>query len=498
MNKKLHHFIEDAIHHHGENIYLKTTNAQYTYRNVYKLALEFQAILILNGIQKNDRVVIYSGKNVESIAMMIACSLCYCIYVPVSSQNPEQRIKYIIQETAPHFILCDDVSKDVLKKTGLDFNLVIGEYKSNLFTSSYTGKENYPIDEAAFILFTSGSTGTPKGVIISHKAAIAFINWAAEEFNVNSNDTIASIAPFNFDLSVFDIYVTAKKSAALFLYTEEETKNALLIAQSVALEKVTTIYATPTFYTTLANYGKLHKYDYSSLKTVLFAGEIFYLPAFRELVSHWPGKNYVNLYGPTETNVCTFFYVLPENIHYPVFPIGKPCPFALTKIITDDENEIIENNVKGELIVAGESLFNGYWNDSDKTKASFFVDQHQIPYYKTGDIVYLNDENDYVYVNRKDRMIKKNGFRIEPSEIEKIMIANEGISNASVLFSEGTNQLICFIEKMENTNEDFMTLKKFCMEYLPAYMIPDKFVFLDALPKTNSGKVDLQALKKLV
>ncbi len=498
MNNKLHQYIEDAIHRHGENIYLKTTTAQYTYRNVYKLALEFQAILILNGIQKNDRVIIYSVKNAESIAMMIACSLCHCIYVPVSSQNPVQRIKYIIQETAPHFILCDDISKDVLKKTGLDFKLIITENKSNLFTASLTGKEYYPIDEAAFILFTSGSTGTPKGVIVSHKAAIAFINWAAEEFHINPNDTIASIAPFNFDLSVFDIYVTAKKSATLFLYTEEESKNALLIAQNIALEKITTVYATPTFYTALANYGKLHKYDYSSLKNVLFAGEIFHLPAFRELLLLWPGKYYVNLYGPTETNVCTFFKVLPENIHYPVFPIGKPCPFALTKIIDEHENEITENNTKGELIVAGESLFNGYWNDSEKTKASFIVDKNQTQYYKTGDIVYKNDENDYVYVIRKDRMIKKNGFRIEPSEIEKVMIAMDGISNASVLFSVETNQVICFIERMENTNEDLVTLKKFCLEYLPAYMVPDKFVFLDALPKTDSGKVDLQALKYLV
>jgi amino acid adenylation domain-containing protein len=498
VNNKLHQYIEEAIHRYGENVYLKTTSAQYTYIDVYKLALELQSILMLNGIRENDRVIIYSVKNVESIAMMIACSLCHCIYVPVSSQNPGQRIKYIIQETTPRFILCDDASGAVLKKTGLDFNIVNTENRLNLYSVSSANTEYPNFDEAAFILFTSGSTGTPKGVIVSHQAAIVFIDWAAEEFHINHNDRVASIAPFNFDLSVFDIYVTAKKSATLLLFTEEETKNALLIAQNIALEKTTTIYATPTFYSTLAYYGKLHKYDYSSLKNVLFAGEIFHLPAFRELLIHWPGKNYVNLYGPTETNVCTFYKVLPENINYPVFPIGKPCPFALTKIIDEYENEITENNIKGELIVAGESIFNGYWNDSEKTKTSFIVDQNQTQYYKTGDIVFKNDENDYVYVIRKDRMIKKNGFRIEPSEIEKVMIARDGISNTSVLFSEENNQVICFIERMENTNEDFIALKKFCQEYLPAYMIPDKFVFLNVLPKTASGKVDLQALKKLV
>ena len=282
---KLHHYFVEAIQFNDRNIYLKTSAGQYTYKQIYEMSLSFQRVLIDGNAQRNDRVIIYSSKNAASIAMMIACSRCECVYVPVSSINPAQRAKYIITETAAKFILCDESSLLELQKTGIGAKEIHSTENIKIYSLAPEKTFSSISQDAGFILYTSGSTGTPKGVVISHSAAIAFVDWAANEFAITANDVLASIAPFNFDLSVFDIYVTAKKNAILILYSEDETRNALLIAQNISVDKITTIYATPTFYSALAFYGKLQKYDYSSLKNVLFAGEVFHLENFKKLIN---------------------------------------------------------------------------------------------------------------------------------------------------------------------------------------------------------------------
>lgn len=498
MNKanfKLNRYVEDALQLNSNDCYIKTTNDSYSYQQVYELALTFQSVLQDSGLKKNDRVIIYSSKNMASIAMMIACSKCECIYVPISSLNPANRVLYIINETTARFILCDNASEQELKQTTLSLIPAFKLQDVTLFSNDLKTNIVFEGADPAFILFTSGSTGTPKGVVVSHAAAISFIDWAADEFEITHEDNIASIAPFNFDLSVFDIYVTAKTGATLMLYTESETKNALLMAQQFSSDKITTIYATPTFYGTLAFYGKLHKYEYPCLKNILFAGEVFQIENFKILLNHWPDKKYANLYGPTETNVCTFYKINTMQLNYPTFPIGKNCSYAGLLILDENENEITEVNIKGELLVAGKSLFDGYWNDSQKTAASLYKNKKEVRFYRTGDIVFKNEDDHLVYVARKDRMIKKNGFRIEPSEIEAIVVSFPKVSNAAVCFSKNNNQLVCFVEFHEKLNNDLNKLKHYCQEHLPGYMIPDKFVILETLPHTSSGKVDLRALE---
>lgn len=496
--KLLHHFIEHIIQENGQSIYIKTASNSYCYQQVFDLAKKYQKIFESNGIQKQDRIVIYASKNMSSIAVMIASSLCGAIYVPISSINPASRAIQIIDEATPRFIVCDKECGTALQSSGREINILCSNDEMDLCLLKPSAELLVFDEEIAFILFTSGSTGTPKGVVISHEAAIVFIEWAAYEFGITSSDVISSIAPFNFDLSVFDIYVTAMSGATLLLYSENETKNALLMAMRLSEDKASTIYATPTFYAALANYGKLHKYDYACLKNVLFAGEVFHLENFAKLLQYWPHRNYANLYGPTETNVCTFFKVDVAHMNYLNFPIGLACPYASLLLLSADDKVVESIDMEGELIVAGTSVFNQYWKDEDKTSAAFYSDAKHQRYYRTGDIVYRNKEGAYVYVARKDRMIKKNGYRIEPSEIEKIVVSYPKVSNAVVLFSKEKNILICFVESVKVIDNDIFNIRVFCQNHLPLYMLPDKFVVLFSMPQTSSGKVDLQALKNMI
>jgi acyl-coenzyme A synthetase/AMP-(fatty) acid ligase len=185
-------------------------------------------------------------------------------------------------------------------------------------------------------------------------------------------------------------------------------------------------------------------------------------------------------------------------MNYLNFPIGLACPYASFLLLSADDKVIESTDVEGELVVAGTSVFNQYWKDEDKTSAAFYSDAKHQRYYRTGDIVYRNKEGAYVYVARKDRMIKKNGYRIEPSEIEKIVVSYPKVSNAVVLFSKEKNILICFVESVEVIDNDIFNIRVFCQNHLPLYMLPDKFVVLFSMPQTSSGKVDLQALKNMI
>lgn len=499
MDTRLHHYFEEAIVSHGVKTYIQSSTESLSYQQLIDLSHTFSSIFIAHGLLPQDRVVVYSSKNAASIAMMVAVSRGESIYIPISSINPIHRAALIIDETTPRFIVCDRNCSEALSKTDRQLTKVYEENDTVIFLNELSSPISFNYAKAiAFILFTSGSTGVPKGVAISHHAAKTFIDWAADTFNITEEDRLSSIAPFNFDLSVFDIYVTAKKKATLLLYTEDETKNALLMAQRLDQDEVTTIYGTPTFFTTLAYYGKMHKYVYARLKNVFFAGEVFLPENFNKLLEYWKDKSFVNLYGPTETNVCTYYEVQENLPRHTNFPIGKLCDYA-TGLILDDKDHVLTNaNEEGELLIGGDSLFDHYWNDNTKTEAALFIDQFDHVFYRTGDIVSLNTNGEYVYIARKDRMIKKNGYRIEPSEIEKVVVNYPNVSHAAVLFSKEKNQLFCFMESRELLDKQILEVKIFCQNYLPSYMIPDKFVTLTLMPKTSSGKIDLQALKSMI
>jgi amino acid adenylation domain-containing protein len=496
LNKKLHHYFDEALKLSGDKIYIKSSTSQLSYNQFYELASAFEKILLNEKIRQGDRVVIYSKKNAQSIAMMIACSRTGAIYVPLSANNPGQRAAYVVIDTKARIILCDNNAGIELQNASLELNLLFSDSKINLFSTTYDELIYTNANNAAFILFTSGSTGTPKGVVVSHSAATAFIEWSASEFAIDENDILASIAPFNFDLSVFDIYVSARQRSTLVIYEESEVANVLLTAQRISADQITTIYATPAFYSALAMYGKLDKYKYDSLKNVLFAGEVFHMESFNLLYNIWSSKKYVNLYGPTETNVCAYFIVDNNNRNYTEFPLGKACNYSRIIILDENNNEISGLNNKGELVVSGDSVFNGYWNDMERSDNAFYIDEKNIKYYRTGDIAYLNDNNDFVYSGRKDRMIKKKGFRIEPLEIEKALIKYPGISNVFVFYSKSQEQLIGCVE-CEKKEIIYSEVTGFLRRFLPQYMIPDKLIFLEAIPKTINGKIDSQALINL-
>jgi amino acid adenylation domain-containing protein len=361
--------------------------------------------------------------------------------------------------------------------------------------------ENFPCDPdaLAYILYTSGSTGKPKGVMISHRAATAFVDWCSEAFDPREDDRFSSHAPFHFDLSVLDIYLSLKHGATLVLISEANGKDPVTLAGLVAERRITSWYSTPSILSYLTQFGRLERHDWSALRIVHFAGEVFAVKHLRALKERVPHPRYFNLYGPTETNVCTFFEIpreIPPDRAVP-FPIGKPCPHYRHRVV-DAEGRDVPRGQEGELWVAGPGVMMGYWNAPERDAEVFRADSGT-RWYRTGDIVVEPPDGNLVFAGRRDRMVKKRGYRVELGEVEAALYRHPQVKEAAVVAlrdEENGVRIRAFLSFREG-RPSLIQLKQFCAAHLLDYMIPDQFAVLENLPKTSTDKTDYQALKEM-
>ncbi|HJT58905.1 MAG TPA: AMP-binding protein, partial [Ktedonobacteraceae bacterium] len=352
--------------------------------------------------------------------------------------------------------------------------------------------------DTAYILYTSGSTGTPKGVMISHRNALTFVNWAARCAKLTADDRVSNHAPLHFDLSIFDIFATCQAGATIILVPEGSATFPVQLTRLIEQQRITVWYSVPSVLTLLVLYGNLAASDLSCLRTIIFAGEVFPVKYLRRLVTLLPQARYLNWYGPTETNVCTSYEVpLLEPDRTNPIPIGKACANTQVFAINDAGEKVTEPGKAGELYVRGPSLMQGYWGQAEKTEKVLVRNPFQPHFpelvYKTGDIVTLDAAGNYVYLGRRDGMIKTRGYRVELGEIEAVLYGHPAIQEVAVFSVPDEvlgNRLRAVISPSEGsvlTREEILT---FCSRQLPHYMIPDLVEFRDALPKTSTGKTD--------
>jgi amino acid adenylation domain-containing protein len=335
--------------------------------------------------------------------------------------------------------------------------------------------------------------------MISQRNATAFVDWCSDAFTPREDDRFSSHAPFHFDLSVLDIYLSLKHGATLVLISEANGKDPVTLAALAAERRITCWYSTPSILSFLTQFGRIERHDWSALRIVHFAGEVFAVKHLRALKERVPHPRYFNLYGPTETNVCTFYEIpreIPPERAVP-FPIGRPCPHYRHRVV-DSEGQDVPLGQEGELWVSGPGVMMGYWNAPERDAEVFRTDARG-RWYRTGDIVFEPPDGDLVFVGRRDRMVKKRGYRIELAEIEAALYRHAEVREAAVVAlrdEENGVRIRAFLSFRER-RPSIIQLKQFCAEHLLDYMIPDQFAVLDSLPKTSTDKTDYQALKEM-
>jgi amino acid adenylation domain-containing protein len=347
-------------------------------------------------------------------------------------------------------------------------------------------------------LYTSGSTGTPKGVMISHRASLTFVEWAAACAGLGEQDRVASPAPLHFDLSVFDVFAACKAAACMAVVPENTSIFPARLAQWLEREQISVWYSVPSVLTMLAAHGNLRGASLPRLRAVIFAGEVFPAKYLNSLMAELPGARYLNWYGPTETNVCTWYEVPPGSAELtaPV-PIGKGCANTDVFAVTSEGRRVGKPGEEGELYVRGPGLMRGYWGDPEKTRRVLvrnpFQEGYDEPAYRTGDLVTLDEDGNYVFLGRRDGMVKTRGYRVELGEVETALYAHPGVREAVVLpvpdemLGSRLRAVICADPPGGLTREEVLD---HCRRRLPGYMVPDVVEFCEALPRNSNGKVD--------
>ena len=470
------------------------------------------------GVRPGDRVGIYMRKSIDAVAAIYGILKAGAAYVPVDPGAPPARSAYILHNCKVKAVVIDGRFENKLRTElavlgplpaflTIDGPGADGGLRNALDLADAEGLapaldtvSSAPHD-LAYILYTSGSTGKPKGVMLSHDNGVSYVDWCTEVLEPQTRDRFSSHAPFHFDLSILDIHVPLKHGATLVLVGEDIGKDPERLAMLIAEQKISVWYSAPSILALLAQYGKLERQDYSALRLVLFAGEVFAVKHLRTLCTQLPGPRYFNLYGPTETNVCTFYEVrppVPDDRVMP-YPIGETCSHLRCRVV-DHEGRDVETGGEGELCVSGRGVMQGYWDLPEQTAQSFLIDDAGARWYKTGDIVIEAADGNYTYLGRRDRMVKRRGYRVELGEIEAALYRYPMIKEAAVVAAPDEElgvKITAFLSSREAKRPSLIEMKRFCTQHLPLYMIPDVFSWHDALPKTSTDKTDYQRLKEM-
>ena len=466
--------------------------------------------LVQQGVAPGDRVGLHLRKSIDSLAAVLGALRAGAVYVPVDPHSPASRAATIFQDCLVRLVLVEQSAALALRTelTTLGhqppmLEIVCAPGGAGIARAVGTPPVVATVgcgpDDLAYILYTSGSTGKPKGVMLTHRAAISYVDWCTEVFAPTPTDIFSSHAPFHFDLSILDLYVPLKHGACVVLIGEDLGKEPLALAPMIAEQRITVWYSTPSILNMLTQFGKLERQDLSALRLVLFAGEVFPVSQLRALKRILIHPRYCNLYGPTETNVCTWQEIpttVPEERTEP-YPIGKTCSHLRSRVVDLDDREVPLGE-EGELLISGPGVMTGYWNLAERNAAAFLVDPDGTKWYHTGDLVVEEADGTYLFHGRRDRMVKRRGYRIELGEIEAGLARHPDVGEVAVVAvpdpASGV-KITAFLAARGEARPGLIQLKRFAVEVLPRYMAPDAYVWLNAVPRTSTDKTDYQALK---
>jgi len=359
---------------------------------------------------------------------------------------------------------------------------------------------NISEEDLAYIIYTSGSTGQPKGIMHTHRSCLDFCRWANTAYGLRASDRFSNQAAMHFDMSIFELFAAAVAGATTVIIPDDYLRMPASLSSLLSSERITVVFSVPFALSQLLFNGVLDKRDMSALRWVIFGGDNHTPSHIRQLMELLPHTQFSHMYGPAETNGCTFMYLDgPPSDSCAAISIGAPCQ-GMQALVLDDKGGVVGEGETGELLIRGSTMMKGYWNRPELNEKVFYTEPTSCggKYYRTGDLVEVLSKGNLRFVGRSDRQLKVRGFRIELDEVEMALSAHSHVKEAAAYPVEtkvGGMTIECAVTLHEGASSTGVGLLKYLKELLPRYAVPSRVLDMAVLPRMQSGKIDRRLLQ---
>ena len=468
-------------------------------QNVKRIA----SYIINCGSFKNRPIAVLIDRNIRSIELFLGVVASGNFYVPVDFTLPRHRIELIFQTLQPVMVL---QSMPEREKPYLELNgTALYSYEQLMEQKQIAEEALADIREAAldtdplYAIFTSGSTGIPKGVLVNHRSVVDLVEQFQKAFAFPKEAVFGNQAPFDFDVSVKDIYNALRMGATVEVIPKKYFSFPGQLIDYLNDRSVDTIIWAVSALHIVENFKTFEKSVPKYLRLIMFSGEVMPVKVLKYWQEHVKEAQFVNLYGPTEiTCNCTYYIVDREFSLTEALPIGRA--FRNTQVYlwnSEDGRLVTEPGEVGEICVRGTCLALGYYGNPEKTKEAFtqspFQNAYEEKVYHTGDLGSYNARGELMFASRRDYQIKHMGHRIELGEVEIAVNALPFIENACCLYDEAEGKIVLFYQAAEECKKE---IALGLADYIPKYMFPNRYEYYEKLPMSEHGKIDRVRLKK--
>ncbi len=515
MISTLPHIIESAAEKFPDRESFRFASDSLSYSELDVKTDKLASHLVLNGVEKGDRVGVYMFRCLETAIAIYGIMKAGAAYVPLDPSLPIARIAFLLNDCGiEHLVTHDALTKKHRRLLELDTPLksIVGSVNEHGIPAiSWESIFEMPLknfkgpvlegSDLAYIMYTSGSTGNPKGIMHTHRSGLSYAKLSVREFDLQKDDRLANHAPLHFDISTLGYLSGPLACATTVIISEGHTKMATSLADLIEKEKISLWYSVPLALIQLLQTDSMDKRDLSALRHILFGGEIFPNKYLAQLMQLCPQANYYNVYGPAEINQCACYRIdkLPAmDAHIPIGAVWGETTYK----ILDTKDTQVAKGAAGELVVATSTMMRGYWNNAELTEKSFFRmedDGKATIYYRTGDIVRENSNGELLFLGRNDRQVKIRGYRIEVDEIEAAILRHEAVYEAAVVVldkSESEKEIMAAVVLNRSGAVETKDILDHCKMSLPPYAVPQSIEFMHDFPRTGSGKIDRKKIMK--